>query len=120
MNSNVILFAIHFERINRKVRRNLGRRVNQNVVIREFPLRLIGTVHPAVYDAPTLWWFDLQKHRMRFVPDNIHEDRSTIEGCVLFVQLRERTRKIIAKNLVSEIKRGRLRKTYSPCLVIDS
>ena len=85
--------VVHHERIEdqRSARRHLGGCVDHLVVVREAELPLPRPCDVAVDDRPSVWRSDRQRHRIRLVAIDVHEERRSVPVCVQRVQHRKRS-----------------------------
>src|SRR5688572_1713874 len=117
---DVILLAVDCESVLRPVGRDLGRSIDQYVPVRKLPFSLAGLIDPAVHNLPASGRMNREFHWIRFVTNDVHEDRAAVVVCVALVELRERSGEIVCENLVGNGQPGASRRSDAPCLPVNT
>src|SRR5204863_6589 len=120
MNDYLIGLAVNCEIVLSPIRRDFRRRVDHEVPIRKLPLMLILAFHATVDNAPVFRRIDIQGHRILFVIDEVHKDTATVEVCMTRIELRESSREIVGKNLVTNTNSISADSFDAPGLIVDA
>ena len=95
--------SVDDERVEHQRRRDLGRRVDEPIVVLELEVRLVGGARVAVDDVPSGGRRDVERDRIGLVSLDVHEQRRAVPVRVRGIEHAERARQRVGEHAIAQM-----------------